>query len=238
MRGSRPDRLYLCINRTRFMDRRADQKEELLAPLQAELAPDEAAFGILRDAGARRSVMASPMFFASLRHTWDKMAPKAWNLFCREWGTKWGRLAVVDLETEALEATGKTMRDLSMRDAVSFIADYLTRHGWGRLQVDFSPADDAGAFVIGLARNGLAEAVGTSEVPRCELLAGFFAAVFSHLAYKVIVVREVCCKTQGFAQCQFVAVAAPRKQVLGKLLAENDGDVARTLAGLKEDRHA
>ena len=223
-------RIYLLINRRQFLPVRVDAFRP--APLQNELAPGEAQRGVARDQSQQRTVQISPSFFSSMRRTWDKVAPKGWPLFCGEWGDRWGRVAVVDLETEALEKLDRTLRELPMKTVIELVAAYLARQGWGQLTADFGAARQ-GAFVLTLERSALAESVGFSEDPRCHLFSGFFRAVFCHLANKLLVVREVSCAAQGHPSCAFVVAGASRKAALEAALLEADGktpDVLRLLA--------
>lgn len=233
-RGS-TGRVYLLINRRQFLPVRAVPFRP--APLQAELAPGEAQRGVARDLNQQRSVQISPSFFASMSATWKKVAPKGWPLFCGEWGEKWGRIAVVDLETEALEKLDCTLRELSMKTVLDLVAAYLSRQGWGELTADFSSAR-RGAFVLNLERGALAESVGFSEDPRCHLFAGFFRAIFCHMANKLLVVREVSCAAQGHPACSFVVAGATRKAALEAALLQAEGRVPEVLRLLAEARDA
>lgn len=231
LRGSRPGRTYLVINRRRFLPMRP-QPVDFLAPLQSELAPQEAAQGVLRSQDASvRSIHVTPAFLQAMRSTWDRVAPKGWPLFCHEWGQQWGRLAIVDLETAALERSGKSLRELPMREVMDMVGAYLQRQGWGLWSADFS-AQKQGAFVLTLDRNALAEAVGFSDTARCQLMAGFMRGIMSHLAGRLIHVREVCCQAQGHPRCEFVAVGATRKAVLDAALQDGTDRVATVMERL------
>ena len=232
-RGGLPNRFYLLINRQKFLPVRETPFRP--APSQAELAPGEAQSGVARDANEQRSVQVSPAFFASMRATWDKVAPQGWPLFCGEWGYRWGRNAVVDLETEALQKLDRTLRELPMKTVIVMVAEYLARQGWGQLAADFSSAKQ-GAFVLKLSRSALAESVGFSEVPRCQLFGGFFRALFCHLANKLLMVSEVSCAAQGHPRCSFVIASVDRRAALASALETGDGDIARVLQKFAETR--
>ncbi|MBS2023222.1 MAG: hypothetical protein JST92_12475, partial [Deltaproteobacteria bacterium] len=136
VRAARPDRVYLLINRRKFGGVRTDARPPAIR--QEELAPGERELGVIRDANQRRELHLPPQLFTALRHTWDRVAPKGQALFSQEWGTKWGRLAVVDLEVESLEVSGKSLRELPMRDALTRLQGLVRRQGWGRLDADFT----------------------------------------------------------------------------------------------------
>ncbi|MBF5041671.1 PAS domain-containing protein [Aggregicoccus sp. 17bor-14] len=233
VRAANGRRVHLVINRTRFLAPRPQVPLEIKAPLQLELAPAEPRQGVLRDRAARRAVYTPPLFFASLMGTWERMAPQAWGPFCGEWGLRWGRLAVVDLEMETLEAHLKGLRELPIQQAVELIAGSLQRQGWGRLGVDFSASRTTGAIVLTLERNALAESVGAAASPRCHLFSGYFRALFNHLAQKLLVVRELRCSAQGRGPCTFLVLSQARKAELEAAVTGADGNLARALSALE-----
>lgn len=231
VRAAQPGRVYLLVNRRRFLPVRADARAPAIR--QEELAPGELELGVLRDASQRRELRLPPQFFSALRHTWDRVAPKGQALFSNEWGTKWGRLAVVDLEVESLEATGKSLRELPMREAVKRLEGLLRRQGWGQLDADFTFAR-RGAFAVTLARGALGESLGASELPRCHLLEGFFRAFFAHLAERLLLVREVACVTQGAPLDAFVVTGLSRKADLERAVTLANGSASQVLRLLAE----
>jgi photoactive yellow protein len=225
--------VYVCVNRTRFGGVRGDEGLTP-APLLAELVQEPAY--VLRDTFARRVLRVDGSLFSSLRATWDKVAPKGWQLFCEEWGRQWGRRAVVDLETICLEETNRSLRELPIVDAVARGAALLEAQGWGRTVADFSSIDRSGAFTLTLAWSAHGESVGPSDLPRCHLFAGFYRALFVHLSERLLWVGEACCRAQGAAACTFVVVRADRKQALVSALEQGRGDVGRVLELLAESR--
>jgi photoactive yellow protein len=231
VRPPTPGRLYLLVNRTRFLPARP-VPEQTKAPLQAELAPDEAKQGVARDANQQRAVQVSGPLFYAMRHTWDRVAPKAWGMFCLEWGFRWGRLFTVDLEVQCIERTGKGLREVPVGDAVAMLARALGRQGWGRLGVDFAAGYGSQSVLVTLDRSALAESVGPSDVGRCQLLSGLLRAVFSYLSGKVLVVREVACQSQGHARCAFVVAPQERKADLDAAVDASGGDVLKVLGTL------
>lgn len=233
VRGTNPGRFYLCINRKKFSPPRPGLPAGFAAPLQKELAPDEEKQGVVRGGQSQRAVRVNPSMLAALRIAWDRVAPKGWALFCGEWGTQWGRLAVVDLETRALEEHGTSLRGLPIKRVMEMLAEQLALDGWGAIRVDFSLSPQ-GAFVVEMDRSALAESVGMSEIPRCHVVAGFLRAHFSHLAGRLITVRELRCRSQGHAQCTFVAVSQHRKAQLDAAVASAGDDVTRVVAALQE----
>ena len=173
----------------------------------------------------------TPIFFESLRTAFDKTSHD-WASFAEEWGHAWGRRAVVDLETEVLESFDRLLRELPMVTVAEVVAAYLRRHGWGQLTVDFGPAN-RGVFLLRLQRNALAESLGPSASPRCQLFAGFFGAVFSHLANKRLVVREARCISQGHPHCELVVANMTRASAIDGSLAESGGDVEKLVELLR-----
>ncbi len=225
-----PGQYYLCINRKVFRPARAGY-EAVAAPRQAELVPDERAFGVQRDETDQRFVVMPSTALRALRLTWDKIAPQGWSLFAAEWGFRWGRLAVIDIETTLQERQARTLRDLPLDEALALVRAHIERDGWGRIAIDVtsSTASTRGAAIITLERSALAEAAGASEMPRCQLVGGLVRAMLGHIAQRPLAVREIRCAAQGAPHCEMVAVAHSRRARLDTA-AGSASDAAGALA--------
>ena len=199
-------RVYLCINRRKFLPRQKDVPAAIEAPLIAELEPEAEAAGVVRDAQARRRLEVDLTMLEALFGTVARREKLGAGAMLRDWGTAWGKLAVADLETEALERHGKSLGELPMTGAMEIVAGYFQRQKLGRISFDYEEAA-RGAIALRVERSAFAEVAG--EVG-CATVEGIFAAIFSHLAARSLVVRESTCRGTGAEHCLFVAVSASR----------------------------
>ena len=213
VRAPENDRVYLLVNRKQFAAPREGLPVGFAAPLQSELAPNEAEQGVQRDESSRRVLSLDSSFLTALHQTWLKVAPKAWPGFTREWGWQWGRHAVVDLEAELLEKKNSTLRELPMRAAMELVSQWTLARGLGTLRFDFTTSRH-GVFGMTLERSAVGEAVGHSDVPRCHLMEGLIEAICEHLAHRLLAAREVRCCAQGFDSCTFVVASEKRKDLV------------------------
>lgn len=225
LRAAAARRFYLLINRKKIAPPRPDFPVEKLAARQRDLAPDEAAKGVLRDELERRFVDAPATLLSALRATCERLAPEAWQLFSTEWGVQWGRRAVVDIEASVVESGGGSLRELPMREVARRVAAYMAEHGWGLPVFDFAPTAE-GILRIDVARSALAEAASSARradtAPRsdlaCHLLAGCFAAILSSIAGRRLVAREVECVASGAKSCCIVIIAHERRAAVDAVL--------------------
>ena len=232
VRPSDLDRYYLLINRTHFGEPRPDG---IPAPIQSELAPDEASAGVRRDATERRVVQLPSLFFAGLKATCERLAPQTWPIFCHDWGVEWGRRAAIDLETHHLETDG-ALRDLSMNRVAEVMDAWFREQGLGRLSFDFA-FSTKGCLVVELERSVIAEAVARPARPpgspnptaACSLIAGCLSALLSHVGGRRLSACEYECCSSGSAQCSFMVVAHARAELLETLVEGGLRD-ARALA--------
>lgn len=234
VRARTSDQIFVLVNRNKFMAMRPDLPEGFAAPTQSELASGEAQQGVIRGPHQERLLTLPAQVFEALRVAGDRLSPDAFGLVTGEWGFQWGRLAVVDLETRASEELDMALRELPMGQVMDRLAAHLAAQGLGQLTADFGPSKD-GLFLLELERSALAEALGLSETPRCDLLAGHFRAIFTHLAHKLLVVREVCCAAQGYDRCVFAVAARERLESLDAALARVEGDPAALPAAFREE---
>lgn len=234
------DRYYLMINRRQVSGPRPDFPVELLAAAQQDLAPDEPQQGVLRDDLQRRFVDVPAPFFAALRVTCDRLAPDTWQLFSSEWGVQWGRRAAVDLEAAALESSGKSLRDIPMREVARLLSGYLYERGWGALSFDFSRTSE-GLVQLDLARSVLAEAAPAparrSSASRgyqaCSLVSGFLSGALSTVADRRLTAREIVCAAGGAPVCQFLLVGHERRGALDAALRERGGSIDLVIDALR-----
>ncbi len=226
VRSSDAPRVFVCINRAKFRPPRPEYAA-VAAPRQVELVPGEEALGIRRDEAEQRVVVVPETALRALRMTWDRIAPEGWALFAAEWGFRWGRLAVIDLETELQEQRATTLRELPLDEALTLIRLHVEQDGWGQLSIDVTSADATtrGAAIITLERSALAEASGASVLPRCQLIAGVVRAMLGHVSQRVLAVRETRCAAQGAPRCEMVAVAHARRGELDRALAAGGNSV-------------
>jgi photoactive yellow protein len=242
VRAGNAERYYLLINRRKVSGPRAVPAEQLAAA-QSALAPDEAVVGVRRDALERRFVDAPASLLGALRATCDRLAPESWQLFSEEWGTQWGRRVAVDLEADALERSGRSLKELPMREVASMIAAYFTDRGWGAPTFDLSDSD-AGLLSIEIARSALAEAApkrrtvapGMQSDLACHLLAGALGAVLSSVAGRRLAAREVQCTCGGATSCALVVVGHERRDVVDNAVRSGARGVAAVRDALGASR--
>lgn len=214
VRFGEPDRFYLLVNRLAFEAARPDA--EATAPCQDELQPPSEDFGALRDARGQRRLNTPMVFLDALMQTCQRIAPESWRMFCREWGTAWGRRTVLELELEAVESQGTTLDDMTMEVAAARIHDELREQGWGALHIDFGPAK-SGALRLTMNGSALANAA-RSEGKCCHLLSGLLTTYFTHLAGQPLHAEEIACTAEGAAHCEFALLAEARANELLKVI--------------------
>lgn len=208
--SSTSPRVYLCVNRRKFMPRQKDVSPSIEAPLIGELEPDAEAAGVARDGQGRRRIEADVTMLKALFGTLARRDKLGASGLLRDWGSAWGRLAVADLETQAVEAHGKPLGQMPMVGAMDLVAGYFHRQKLGRLTFDYEDAA-RGAIALRVERSVFAE---VTAHPGCAALEGMFGAIFSHLASRSLVVRESNCRANGAEDCLLIAVSASRAQAV------------------------
>lgn len=228
-RTSSCERVYVALNRRKFLPRQVDFPAALEAPLIRELEPEAERLGVRRDdQGRRQLAVESTMFealFGVLAGTGEG------ERLARAWGTSWGRLAVVDLETEALQAHERSLSELPMTRAVELVAAYFERQQLGRLTFDFAHAKQ-GAIVLRLERSAFAEA--TPE-RACVVMEGLLARILSHMARRRLAVREGRCCARGAPACELIGVAVAREDALTARTATHVDAVDVVVRALAEE---
>lgn len=206
-------RVYLCINRRKFLPRQKEVPASLEAPLIGELEPNAKEAGVMRDARGRRRIDIDVAMLSALVGTIARREKLGASAMLREWGASWGRLMVADLETEAQERLrAASLGDLPMVSAMELVAEEFQRQRLGRLMFDYSEAA-RGAISVRVERSVFAEVPAGAA---CAVVEGLFGEIFTHLASRAIVVRESFCASRptthrhGREECLLLAVSASR----------------------------
>ena len=211
VRSTSPDHIYICVGRRAF--RRQPLREVPGGALDgvalSELAPNEGQRGVVRDLLDRRTVVLDASFLDALLASFARDTRGS----IEELGIGYGRRLAIDLEAEAGESLGASLRDLPIVTVMEMIARVLNRQGWGLLSSDLRPAR-TGVITFTLERSAFAEAPGALSGKRCGLVAGILRALLSYVASSPMTVREAVCGAEGGGLCSFVATGARRESAL------------------------
>jgi photoactive yellow protein len=211
-------RFYLFINRTQFMEERKGPEAREPAPMQAELAKDEAERGILRNDYAERIIAAPVSLLETLERTFERRAPQLWRDIGHEWGLNAGRRLVIELETMGVEDDDRALRQRPMKEVAEVVSRLLREQGWGRLSFDLG---DSSHGVLRLELESSALVGRTRKQGRsCHVLAGILEAVLTHVAQRRLHVEEVsCASTSRAACCEMMVVGEGRRETVVELAA-------------------
>ena len=209
-------RHYLLINRLGFAPARADREGRVVAPTQTDLVPVDQEVGVRRDARGQRVFEGGLPLIEGLLKSAERLPAETWNAFAHDWGLQWGRRAIVELETQSLEATELGLRERTVDDAAGAVHDMLRDAGWGELGVDFSSAGRG--VVVCRLRHSVFAAASRGPGRRCATVAGLLEASFSHLAGRRLHAAEIACRAEGHGdECELLIVGPARQR---RLLAE------------------
>ncbi len=212
-RATRGPLIYMTVNRRKFLPRQTGLSPTQEAVPLVDLEPEAEASGVSRDLAGRRKLEAESSMLVALLSTLRDTNPATVHRTLVEWGVAWGRVVVVDMEVDVIERLGSTMGELTMATAMDVVADRLLRQRLGRLAVDFGHAG-RGAIVLSIQRSVFAELGGHAA---CGVPEGLFSVVLTHLAKRLVAVREVRCARLGAPSCDFVAVVPARVRALERV---------------------
>jgi photoactive yellow protein len=229
VRSSSPEHIYICIGRRAF--RRQPVREVPGGALDgialADLAPDEAKKGVVRDESDRRNLVVDVSFLDALIAAYAR-EPRG---SLEDLGVAYGRRIAIDLEAESGESFDTGLREVPIVTLMEMIARLIRRQGWGALSADLRPAR-AGVVTFTLERSVLAEAPGALGGKRCAMVGGILRALLSHVAASPMVVRETHCAAEGGGDCTFVATGARREVVLDEAISKTGGSLGHVLGAL------
>ena len=186
--------------------------------------------GVIRERGGAR-VMAFPQEFSiGLVKGLIEECGEAWPIVLRSCGTFWGKRQMERLEHELGAFHGARLKGVPTAVVHSAIAECLAVHGWGRATFDLSEFQRK-VLLVRVGESPMVKAVleakiDTGHNPVDSLLAGAFAAMFSHATSETIEAKEISCVARGEAVCEFVVGTPARLSALTALVRQRAGRTA------------
>jgi predicted hydrocarbon binding protein len=132
---------------------------------------------------------------------------KSYRAVMKACGRRWGATFVARFDKEITTAYQTPAKDLPAGVVHACLADAFSYHGWGKLAIDLSAADD-GLILVELADPVLPGLIREADRPVDHLMAGLLGSVFGHFAGAPLDAVQTDCPTRGAAAGRFV-VAAP-----------------------------
>lgn len=210
------DRAYFLVNR----NQRLPPRPEASAP-----APSVRAWegsqpgGILRTARDERflrlgAASLQGLFAAATRARLDAPA------LLGGWGFEVGRIAVLDLETFALEQHNASLHALRLGDALDLATRQFQELGLGDLRFDLDPTPTTGALLAHIDRGIFPAALRCPPEQRHSFHEGYLRALFSHLASRRLTAVHLPLPGQDPVQtCAYLVLDPARRPALDAILA-------------------
>jgi photoactive yellow protein len=187
-------------------------------PMSAAILPDPV-FGRLTDERGTPITVGNTDFWRSLRSLWALATPEIRREALHRLGFHWGRAHLERLERLLQRERGLALREAELATAIELVSGSLAVLGLGQFSVDFSHRDQ-GLLVVRHQASPFPAIFDDTEGPVCDVLAGFHAAMISHLSGQSLVGHEVFCAQRPGESCIF-AVATERR--MSRLLEAQPG---------------
>ena len=126
-------------------------------------------------------------------------------------GKRWGQTFASRFEKELMGLYQTPVKELPAGVVHACLADAFAYHGWGKLNIDLSAADQ-GILTVEITDSVMPGLIRESDRPVDLLMAGLLATVFTHFASAPLDCVQTDCPTRGAAASRFV-VAAPERVV-------------------------
>lgn len=174
--------------------------------MRSDYLQGDAARGTIHNASGQRLLLLPQELIQGLHRAVRYETGHAWQIVAYTCGLKWGERMV---QTWASEWRAHHQVEMERVDYVFFQAwleAAFEFYGWGDLEVDFSDEHD-GMITFWLGDSVLASLLGEiedfEETHACEIFAGLFASLASHLAGRQLGAMEVACAISGHDRCRF-----------------------------------
>ncbi|MBL8149586.1 MAG: hypothetical protein JNN15_06625 [Blastocatellia bacterium] len=139
----------------------------------------------------------------------DEAGP-AWKLILKNCGLIWGDRVAKRLDRECSLILGKKLGDLVLSHFLSFTTDYFLFHGWGRLNLDVSKAEQNGIVEASLENSVFASIIEDSEEMVDPMIAGILASILSYMSGQKLDCIQTACVTKGAPISRFIITGTDR----------------------------
>lgn len=159
--------------------------------------------GVTRNRMGTRIVSLSEDFLRGLRRALGDECGPAADTVLKSCGRRLGGLVAKRVERELSEFYGQPLQEFSTALFLGCLTEMFSQHGWGRLDVDLSRAEE-GLLIADLNGAIMAGLVQQADVPVDALMAGLLGGFFAHLTGQDLDCVQTACQACGAATSRFV----------------------------------
>lgn len=103
-------------------------------------------------------------------------------------------------------------------NCLAILRELFLASGWGKLEMDFDRDNYSGKVIV--RESFIADAYGPSDLPVCGYMSGFIAGYMTEMMGYTFQVREVSCKSMGYAVCEHIVSPAPEGVKMEHIMKE------------------
>lgn len=187
--------------------------------------------GVMRNRAGRRMIALTDDFLQGFHEALEIECGEAAPEVMWSCGRTFGLRFAEKLDRELADYYGMQIRDFSLAFFDLCFAEALSRHGWGKLRMDYSNVDIG--VIVAEIENGVFHGVfGDADAPIETLLSGLLAGMFSHFSGQELGSLQTDCESMGAAVSRFVITLRSRLDDVSDALPEGarHNDVLSALA--------
>jgi uncharacterized protein len=184
----------------------------------------DAAAGRLFIGAGTPGLALSGEFLRSLRFVLEKELPSSWAPIVHQAGVAGAHQFAADYDAQQKRAGQPVLGALALDASLEFLQRYFATHGWGRLAVDASGADDYALIIAHLAESCLVEAIPETNAFVDPMIAGMLQGFFEYVTTQTLACREVACVRHGAPRCTFVLSTPDRVAAIEKLIGHESAE--------------
>jgi predicted hydrocarbon binding protein len=165
--------------------------------------------GILINRYRQRMMWVTEDFIVSFHQALEQDVGEAAGEIMYRCGYEWGRQDIAGFEQRFKEEFGFPIEQAVLGMALETWWWPLQMAGWGAWRFDLTFRKE-GLIFIDLFDSAVAKSIGNIGKFACHYYAGFFAAVFGHLAKRELGGIEIQCYSMGESFCKFMIAGSKR----------------------------
>ncbi len=165
--------------------------------------------GRLVDPYQQRMMLVTEDFIVGYQLALEEEVGEAAGEIMYRCGYEWGRADIASFERRFQAEFGRSMAEAHAGMALETWWWPLQAAGWGSWSYDMTQVKD-GLIFVDLFESAVAKTIGPVGKVVCHYYAGFFAAVFGHIAGAELSGLEIQCYAMGETFCKFLIGASKR----------------------------
>ncbi|MBH1969838.1 hypothetical protein FK216_01340 [Moraxellaceae bacterium AER2_44_116] len=152
--------------------------------------------GVIVSRANTRIVYLSADIIKGIHEALSYEAGDAWRIILKNCGTRWGKRIASTFDKELRSIANRRLDALTVTEYIELLESYFSLHGWGRLTINLSYAEQHGIIQCTLGHSIFSVVLAQVEGAVNCLIEGMLQGIFSTISQNDLLCLEIVGSTQ------------------------------------------